>query len=204
MQHGDHLVRIEIAAAQVTIMLGEEQQRAAPLLGVDVDAGLAQSVAELVRRVLADDVEASFAATQTAADVLDGRGQLLVAIRVKRADVIALTVLHAWGVAHAVRLLHAVGQKSTLTAVYPKHRRRINMLLETAIALARAILADREQRERAAADEQLANTIIAHVSAAIDRAKGEILDFLRQQRLDDIAGRVDGLFDTFQRYAADP
>jgi hypothetical protein len=78
------------------------------------------------------------------------------------------------------------------------------MLLEIAVALARAILADREQREDAAANEQLANTIIAHVSAAIDRAKGEILDFLRQQRLDDIAGRIDGLFDTFQRYAADP
>lgn len=78
------------------------------------------------------------------------------------------------------------------------------MLLEIAVALARAILADRERREQAAADEQLANTIITRISAAIDRAKNDILDFLRQQRLDEIAGRVDGLFDTFQRYAADP
>lgn len=78
------------------------------------------------------------------------------------------------------------------------------MLLELAVALARAILADRERREQAAADEQLANAIITRISAAIDRAKNDILDFLRQQRLDELTGRVDGLFDTFQRYAADP
>jgi hypothetical protein len=78
------------------------------------------------------------------------------------------------------------------------------MLVEVIVALARAILADRERREQAAADEELANSIVARISAAIDRAKNEILDFLRQQRLDDLAGRVDGLFDTFQRYAADP
>lgn len=78
------------------------------------------------------------------------------------------------------------------------------MLVEVIVALARAILADRERREQAAADEQLANSIIAHINAAIDRARNEIFEFLRQQRLDDLAGRVDGLFDTFQRYAADP
>jgi hypothetical protein len=77
-------------------------------------------------------------------------------------------------------------------------------MLELAIALARAILADRERREQASADEQLANSIVARVAVNIERAKNDIINFLRQQQLTEIVGRVEGMFNTFERYAADP
>lgn len=75
---------------------------------------------------------------------------------------------------------------------------------QAAIALANAILEEQAKREQASSDDQRAADIINAVRAAIDQATQTILDYLRQQRLDEIAGAVNGLFVTFARYAADP
>lgn len=75
---------------------------------------------------------------------------------------------------------------------------------EAALVLARAILDEQEKREAAAQDTQLANSIIAAVKTVIEQSVQQILDFLKQEQLDQIEGSVDGLFKTFVRYAADP
>lgn len=75
---------------------------------------------------------------------------------------------------------------------------------EAALALAKIILAEREKREAAAANEELANMIINAIKAAIEQSTRQIIEFLKQQHLDVLASDIEGLFVTFIRYAADP
>jgi hypothetical protein len=79
----------------VAVVLREQQERASALLAFHVDARSAKSLAKLVGRVLADDVETALPAGETAADIRNGSGKLLVTVRIERADVIALLVLNA-------------------------------------------------------------------------------------------------------------
>jgi len=99
-QHPDHLRRFERAALEVALALGDEQERAAALLCGHVDAALAQRRAQLIRRVLAADVQAALAAREARADVLHRRLELLLRARVERADVIALLVSRSGGLRH--------------------------------------------------------------------------------------------------------
>src|SRR5581483_3395834 len=99
-----HRRGIEAAALQMTVVLGDQDDRAARFFIVDVDAGLVERRAKFRDVVLAAHVEAAFAAREPAADVLDGGGELLFRRAVERADVIALLIDHTRCVAHGRRL----------------------------------------------------------------------------------------------------
>jgi len=76
--------------------------------------------------------------------------------------------------------------------------------IQIGVALAQAILAAEAERELAALNGELAKTIIGALSQVIQQSMRQVVEVLQAQRLDELAGRVDGLFTTFIRYAANP
>jgi hypothetical protein len=80
----------------------------------------------------------------------------------------------------------------------------IAAIIQITIAAAQAVLAILDDLERAGDNKELAKTIIGAISKAIEQSNAKLVEVMRQQRLDELAGDVDGLFVTFSRYAADP